>query len=250
VNFYPRHLGDYARDTGHLTMLEHGAYTLLLDRCYATEQGIPADQAHRLARARTDEENAAVDAVLAEFFSLRDGVWMHGRVEREIAAAQARIAAAQENGKKGGRPPKNPEQTDEKPGGLPVGSKSEPSEKLTKSQKPKANPNQLSSKASLGTAPASRAAKKCPDSFAVDDALRAWAAEKTPSVNLELETEKFRDHTFTKALTDWDGAWRNWMRNAEEWQGKSAPRSPPRRSTHDISGMNYRAGIGESGELL
>lgn len=85
MNYYERHLGDYARDTAHLTLLEHGAYTLLLDRCYATEQGIPADQAHRIARARSREEKQAVDAVLAEFFVLTDGVWTNRRVLAEIA---------------------------------------------------------------------------------------------------------------------------------------------------------------------
>lgn len=85
MNYYERHLGDYARDTGHLTMLEHGAYTLLLDRYYASEDGIPAEQVHRLARARTDDEKAAVDAVLGEFFHLDGGIWIHHRAEREIA---------------------------------------------------------------------------------------------------------------------------------------------------------------------
>jgi|GEM_PF-1138589 len=85
MNYYERHLGDYARDTAHLSMLEHGAYSLLLDRYYATEQGIPADQAHRLARARTREEKQAVDAVLEEFFTLQDGAWTNARAEEEIA---------------------------------------------------------------------------------------------------------------------------------------------------------------------
>jgi uncharacterized protein YdaU (DUF1376 family) len=84
VNYYERHLGDYARDAGHLTMLEHGAYTLLLDRYYTTEQGIPADQAHRICRARTRDEKEAVDTVLAEFFTLRDGVHHQKRVDAEI----------------------------------------------------------------------------------------------------------------------------------------------------------------------
>lgn len=106
MNYYERHLGDYARDTGHLTMLEHGAYTLLLDRYYATEHGIPEDQAMRVARARSDDERAAVTAVLTEFFSLVSGVWMHGRVEGEIEKANNRIRAARENGKKGGNPNK------------------------------------------------------------------------------------------------------------------------------------------------
>ena len=30
MNYYERHLGDYARDTAHLSMMEHGAYGLLL----------------------------------------------------------------------------------------------------------------------------------------------------------------------------------------------------------------------------
>lgn len=125
MNYYERHLGDYAKDTGHLSMLEHGAYTLLLDRYYSTEQGIQADQAHRIARARTKEERAAVDAVLSEFFTLANGVWTKGRVEEEIAAASARINAARANGKKGGRKKKNPEETQREPSGFSLGSENE-----------------------------------------------------------------------------------------------------------------------------
>lgn len=63
MNYYERHLGDYSKDTAHLTMIEHGAYGLLLDRYYGTEAGIPADQVHRIARARTKEEKQAVDVI-------------------------------------------------------------------------------------------------------------------------------------------------------------------------------------------
>lgn len=125
MNYYERHLGDYAKDTAHLSMLEHGAYGLLLDRYYATECGIPADQAHRLARARTKEEKQAVDSVLDEFFTLTDGVWVNNRASDEITKAQSKIKAAQENGKRGGRPKTNQTETQEKPTGLFVGSDSE-----------------------------------------------------------------------------------------------------------------------------
>jgi uncharacterized protein YdaU (DUF1376 family) len=84
MNYYERHLGDYAKDTKHLSMLEHGAYGLLLDRYYSTEEGIPADQVYRVTGAKSKAERAAVDAVLAEFFSLSDGVWIKNRVEEEI----------------------------------------------------------------------------------------------------------------------------------------------------------------------
>ena len=88
MNYYSRHLGDYARDTAHLSILEHGAYTLLLDRYYATERGIPDDQAHRLVRARTPAERAAVDSVLSEFFTLCEGLWINRRADAEIAGAR------------------------------------------------------------------------------------------------------------------------------------------------------------------
>lgn len=114
-------------------MLEHGAYRLLLDRYYSTEEGIPAAQAYRLARARSEEERQAVDVVLEEFFELVDGVWINGRAEEEIASAQVRIEAAKQNGKRGGRPRKNPlgskNETQQKPSGFPMGSENETQQK-------------------------------------------------------------------------------------------------------------------------
>ena len=85
INYYERHLGDYARDTAHLSLLEHGVYTLLLDRYYSTEAPIPVGQAHRIARARSRDERAAVDAVLSEFFTQSPEGWRNARCDAEIA---------------------------------------------------------------------------------------------------------------------------------------------------------------------
>jgi uncharacterized protein YdaU (DUF1376 family) len=136
MNYYEHHLGDYAKDTGHLSMLENGAYRILLDRYYSTEAGIPEPQAYRLAKARTEDERQAVDAVLDEFFELVDGVW--------IQCALSRIERARQNGKRGGRPPKplvgSEIETQTKPSGFPVGSETEtqtqPNAKLTNHQSP------------------------------------------------------------------------------------------------------------------
>lgn len=100
MNYYEHHLGDYAKDTGHLSMLEHGAYRILLDHYYSTEAGIPEGQVYRLARARSEDEKAAVDVVLEEFFALVKGIWMNRRAERELeryAALQAETEAKTEN---------------------------------------------------------------------------------------------------------------------------------------------------------
>jgi uncharacterized protein YdaU (DUF1376 family) len=125
VNYYERHLGDYAKDTGHLSMAEHGAYTLLLDRYYATEMPIPADLVYRVAHARSGGERACVDRVLAEFFVLVDGAYINKRAGLDIARYKKSRTASVENGKLGGRPKSQQNQQYEKPIGLETGSETE-----------------------------------------------------------------------------------------------------------------------------
>ena len=87
MNYYPRHLGDYARDTGHLTLAEHGAYTLLLDRYYATERPIGREEAFRICHASSKLDKAAVSKVLSEFFLWTDAGYRSKRADEEIAKA-------------------------------------------------------------------------------------------------------------------------------------------------------------------
>jgi uncharacterized protein YdaU (DUF1376 family) len=110
VNYYKRHIGDYAAATRHLTMLEHGAYTMLLDTYYTSETPLPADVkvAARKAGARSKDEVAAVEAVLAEFFTLKADGWHSTRCDVEIAAYQAKAETNRVVGKGGGRPKKPP----------------------------------------------------------------------------------------------------------------------------------------------
>jgi uncharacterized protein YdaU (DUF1376 family) len=128
MNYYERHLGDYLKDTISLSMVEEGAYNRLLDYYYSKEQGIPADKVYKIARATSKSECAAVDVVLKEFFQLTDGLWTKGRCQEEIEKARLKISAAQENGRKGGRPKKPTglsNETQQKPTGLLLGSENE-----------------------------------------------------------------------------------------------------------------------------
>ncbi len=108
MNYYPHHIGDYITATAHLTMLEDGAYRRLLDLYYSTEKQLPRDRKalYRLARARTKEEQEAVDVVVEEFFFETDDGWFHSRCDEEIEKARVLAERARTNGKKGGRPPK------------------------------------------------------------------------------------------------------------------------------------------------
>ena len=110
MNYYKRHIGDYAAATRHLSMLEHGAYTMLLDSYYTSEQPLPVDvkQAARKAGARSKDDVAAVEVVLSEFFTLSADGWRHARCDAEIAVYQAKAGTNKVVGKLGGRPKKEP----------------------------------------------------------------------------------------------------------------------------------------------
>ena len=70
-----------------------------------------------------------------------------------------------------------------------------------------------------------------PEPFEITPEMNAWANEKVPTVDLNIETEKFINHHKKKAdlFVDWIAAWRLWMRNAAEWGAKrgSVSRTPP-----------------------
>lgn len=113
MNYYRLHIGDYLRDASHLSLLEHGVYTRLLQVYYARESPISDAEKYRIVGARSDEEREAVDTVLDGFFVLADGKWSQSRCEREIAAYQDKAERNRAVGKLGGRPgkPKNQEET-------------------------------------------------------------------------------------------------------------------------------------------
>ena len=122
MNYYPRYPAHYQAKTLHLTMEQDGAYTRLLDWYYGNERPVPHAMRYTIARAMTASEKRSVDAVLSEFFSQENGLWINARASAEVELAQPKIAAARENGKKGGRPKKNNELPCPAPGdGKPIG---------------------------------------------------------------------------------------------------------------------------------
>lgn len=86
MHYYKRHIGDYAKKAGHLSPLEHGVYNLIIDSYYDREQAPTLLEATRWARARTEEEKAAVLAVLEEFFTLDEGRYCQKRIDEELAS--------------------------------------------------------------------------------------------------------------------------------------------------------------------
>lgn len=99
MNYYKRHLGDYAKDTKHLSLMEHGAFCLLLDYYYATEKPIPDDRCERIANAYADAERTAVRSVLREFFVETPEGWRNVKADAVIAESHGKSLKAQESAK-------------------------------------------------------------------------------------------------------------------------------------------------------
>lgn len=123
MNYYERYCGDYQRDTAHLSLAEHGAYTMLLDTYFSVEKPLPKElpALYRVCRAMTRVEQQAVKAVAEQFFPVSeiDGLRHNARADREIAKARPKIEAARINGRKGGRPLKEKETEKENGYGVP-----------------------------------------------------------------------------------------------------------------------------------
>lgn len=119
--WYPRDMGKYARDTKTLTLVEHGAYNLLLDHYYSTgpfhvkamlkqcssNASLLPDHSrlYILCGALSKIEQDAVDHVIKTYFYLDDDGYYRNRAADEVIAKQLekhnkRVAAGRKGGAK------------------------------------------------------------------------------------------------------------------------------------------------------
>ena len=110
MNWFKLYIGDYQRDTAHLSITEHGAYQLMLQHYYATERPLPAGKAlHRMLRAQDKAERDAIDTVAAQFWTETPAGLVNHRADVEIGKAGAQadtnrsIALAREARRKAAR---------------------------------------------------------------------------------------------------------------------------------------------------
>lgn len=107
MHYYKRNLGDYYKRAGRLSMIEHGAYTLLIDASIDRER-CPRDEDEAAAwcGARTTEEREAVSAVLALMFAKTADGYTNELIDAALlsyaakCATNASIAQAREGTKR------------------------------------------------------------------------------------------------------------------------------------------------------
>lgn len=90
MNFFDHHIGDYDKNTAHLTACEDGIYHRMIRRYLDKEKPLDADvsRIERVVRARSKEEKQAVHDVLDEFFTLEADGWHNKTCDEKITAYQ------------------------------------------------------------------------------------------------------------------------------------------------------------------
>jgi len=216
MKHYPRHIGDYLRDTGHLTLLEHGVYSRLLDIYYAGDGPIQMDieTLSRKLSARTVEEKEAVRAILSEFFTLSEtGAWVNKRCEETLAkyrtfGDQQRARIQKRYGKSTAKLPT----VEESVPTVDLPYTAEPTKPETINHKPETNSVLTHTEVAAAPVRATRAQQLPADWVPTDHHREIAAIERK---DLEREAENFRDYHCARGnvMKNWNLAFNTWLRN-------------------------------------
>ena len=236
MHYFKRNIGDYHKKAGRLSMLEHGAYTLLMDACYDRERFPTRDEAIEWCWARSQAETEAVDFVLSRFFELVDGVYRQDRIADELedyrgkSEKNAQIARDREAKRKANKQPTVDETLSTEHETLEKQHEAPPNHKpLTTNHKPQTIIDTAGAVSDnvpvvLPLAPLKKPkadkGHRLPDDWILPKAAGEWAmAEGLSRDQVLREAERFKDYWHSKpgreALkTDWAATWRNWIRKA------------------------------------
>lgn len=120
MNYYQFHIGDFRSGTVNMSRKARWIYRDMIDAYYDTEQPLPADMdvLCEMLGIEDDEERKIVERHLRFKFESVDGVYRHQVCDSVIAEYHSKADVARANGKKGGRPRNNPEETQNNPAGF------------------------------------------------------------------------------------------------------------------------------------
>jgi uncharacterized protein YdaU (DUF1376 family) len=210
----PFYWRDYIGDTGHLSLMEHGAYLLLMAHYYMTGEPLPAnaEQLHRICRAFADAERHACQSVLDQFFVLEGDVYRNARADEEIEKAR-KISEVRANAARSRHSANHANAYAN-------------AEQMHTQPQPQSQTHLQAEKAIAPSAPAKRASQM-PVDFDLSDEMRQFARDN--GLDAQREFDAFRDYHRSKGskFLDWKSAWRTWIRNAVKFAGKGKGNAPP-----------------------
>lgn len=214
MHYYKRNIGDYAKKAGRLTMLQHGAFTLLLDACYDRERFPTKEEALEWTWACTEEETQSVLFVLSRFFEKIDGVFIQSRVAEELAIYQEKAETNKRNGMKGGRPKKT-QSVSNKTQSVSTETQTKATETHDKANRTLTNNHKPITKNQEPNIYKGKSSRFVPPT---QTEVSAYMIER--GVNNQSEAEKFFDFYSSKGwmvgknkMKDWKAAVRNWLKS-------------------------------------
>jgi uncharacterized protein YdaU (DUF1376 family) len=236
MNYYKRHIGDYYKKAGRLSILQHGAYTLIIDACYDREQFPTLSEAIDWAWASSKEEIEAVEFVLSRFFrKLEDGRFIQDRILDDLerywanSATNKRIAIEREAKRREKSTNREQVVNEPPPNHKPLTSNQEPEKK-----------KRIAPKRAEPTRPAEIPENLWADFLAVRKAKKAPLTET--ALNGILSEAKKAGITLGQALTcccerNWQGFKASWYQNANT--GGQQPGGLGRHPITTAQGANY-----------
>ena len=241
-SWYARYSRDYGEKTAHLSLAEHGAYTLLLDH-YMTSGGAiaigianamqEASVCYRICRAQSDAERAAVDSVVRQYFTIENDGYLHNkRADTELGKrknlSETRASVAKKGAaKRWGNPEPMPiampiataiAMPKAMLQGIANGCTSTSTATIEEINPPLIPP--------LGGKTVIRAERKVKGTRLPEDWCHDIKHEhlaKEMGVNLFDELMKFRDYWASegRAKANWNATFNTWLRNAGERRNRA-----------------------------
>ncbi|TXI22314.1 MAG: DUF1376 domain-containing protein [Nitrosomonas sp.] len=269
MHYFKMNIGDYAKKAGRLSMLEHGAYTLLMQACYDRERFPTLGDAYDWCWVRTEDEKRAVEFVLNKFFTLEGDFYVQKRIQEEIekyhenSRTNRRIATEREEKRRNKTRTVNEACTNRD---VTVNEPPPNQEPITKNQEP-INKNHTFERGSktlkeLGANQENKnALEKKPNSVVQNVHLtpipedfehdsKAELLSKQFELDITIEKEMFIAHYKANGeqRSDWNACFRKWLmrsmqRNAEQKRQSQAPPSNQKSNKFNkFSGFDYVSG--------
>lgn len=231
MNYFKFHIGDYASATRHLSWDEDMAYRRLLDAYYMREGAIPSDvkQVYRLVGAASKPQKAAVDAVLAEFFTPADDGFKNDRCEEEIATFADKRANAKASAEEKWRRAKAGKPQSDGNANAYANASDSHSERSAMAMLPLTTNHKPEEKKNLTVLPKARNGTRLPDDFEPDASCEAVVEEmRLTRQQSQQAFDNFRDYWRAKpgaagCKLDWQATFRIWLRK-ENFNGQSPAR--------------------------
>ena len=230
MHYYTHNIGDFDAATRHCSRLERSIFRDLIDLYYHSETPLDLDEMalSRRIMATSEDERAALKAVLFEFFLKSESGWRSEKIDQDIGKYHANKKQKKEAGRASASvrwgakvtPVTDPLQHSHDSATDPLQRECNALVKhkpITINHKPITIEEPREPAALVADAPKlteSKQKRKCqlPEDWKPNENHSRIAAEH--SKNLQREAEMFRDHFLGKGvpMANWDLTFNNWLR--------------------------------------